>query len=395
LPEELAGSLSRGYLVASQAPGPFELINNVPAGAFSASGDAMLRFLLAMLGGGELEGRRILAPESFARMSEPQVVVAENALGLTLYEEHPYGVRLLGHGGDLAYFHAQLAFSPEHGFGVFVAQNSAGNGPLLSSVLVPALAKRYFAEPREPTEASSQPEPRDVSGSYMSSRRSDATLMRIIGLASQIRVRDVGAGEIDLGGRNALGNTLRYRAVAPDRYRALDGREEIAFERDAQGRAVRLLTAFPGVSYERVGLLDSRVFTYALVGSALAVALIALLAPLVAFSLRRALGAPARSSPRVGRVLIPLTAGLWLAHFAIAVAFLLQASREFWRLGPGDDGALIAAVALAWLAVPASLATTWRALAARSLAALVPALAFLALSWNAWHWRLLSNPLVY
>jgi CubicO group peptidase (beta-lactamase class C family) len=408
LPEDLAGLLSRGYLLGSQAPGPFELIDNVPAGALSVSGAAMQRFLLALLAGGELEGRRILAPESFARMLEPQVAVAENALGLTIYEQHPYGVRLLGHSGDLAYFHAQLAFSPEHRFGVFVAQNSAGNGPLLSSVLIPALAKRYFAEPREPAVGSPAAQPgaaSDVSGTYMVSRRSDATLMRTLGLVGQIRVQRGADGTLELGGsRDAAGATPRYRAVAPDRYRSLDGRDEIAFERDAQGRAVRLLVAFPGVSFERVGLVDSRAFTVVLVGAALVVSLFALIAPVLGLAVRAALRAPARSSPQLGRGLIPLTAGLWLAHVLTAAVFLQQASREFWRLAPGEDGALIAAVALAWLAAAASLAALWKILTAlrdpqrstlQRLGALVPALAFLSLTWYAWHWRLLSNPLQY
>lgn len=402
LPEGLSARLSRGYRVASQDPGPFEPTGNAPAGGLSASAEAMTRFLRAMLAGGELDGRRILTHESFARMLEPQVTVAGNALGLVIYEQHPYGVRLLGHSGDLVYFHSQLAFSPEHGFGVFVAQNSAGNGPLLGDILIPALAKRYFSDPERTRESQAVPrgELGDVSGVYMVSRRSDDTLLRTLGLAGQIRVRTGPDGVLELGGsRDVSGNAPRYRAIAPDRYRSLDGRDEIAFERDASGRAVRLLGSFPGVSFERVGLLDSQLFTFLLLGAALGVTAVVLLAP----GIRFLLGAPA-SGPRVRRALAPLTAGLWLAHFLLGAAFARQVSRELWRMAPGGDDLLIAAVALAWLAAGASLATSVAAVAAlrdpeivwlRRLAALVPALAFLSLTWYAWHWRLLSNPLQY
>jgi hypothetical protein len=107
---------------------------------------------------------------------------------------------------------------------------------------------------------------------------------------------------------------------------------------------------------------------------------------------------------RAARVLVPLTAGLWLAQLGIASAFFQRVMVEFWRMSRGQDGPLIAAVALAWLAAASSLATAVVVLSSlrdpgrsrvRRLASLLPVGAFLALTWFAWNWRMLSNPTQY
>ncbi len=408
LPERIAPFMSRGFLKASGEAGPFEVVNDVPAGGLSASGGAMARFMLALLAGGELEGRRVLSPESFARLLEPQVSVAGNALGLVIYESRLYGVRLLGHGGDLSHFHSDLAISPAHGFGVFVSQNSAGNGgPLLRSVLVPALVQRYLAVPipEEPAVIEAG-HAEQVSGVYMVSRRSDASVMRILGLIGQIDVRAMRGGRLETRGiANEAGNPKRWREVAPFRFRSLDGRDEIEFERDAGGRAVRLLPPFPGLTFERARWVDTQAFALGVAAPAGVIALCALFAPLAGAVARRALGAPpAPARPIAARSLSPLTAALWLAHFGGIAVFAGKAAAEVWRFSRGEDGVLLAAVGIGWIAALGSLATAalaaWgvrdsRRPLARRLASALPALAFLALAWLSWNWGLLSDPTRY
>ena len=121
-------------------------------------------------------------------------------------------------------------------------------------------------------------------------------------------------------------------------------------------------------------------------------------------------GGVRKGPPSAGAVLLVAALGL-LAAVAGARPELTAADAAAFvdgivepHLVRTDVGALIAAVALAWLAAAASLAAVWKILTAlrdpqRSTlqrpGALVPALAFLALTWYAWHWRLLSNPLQY
>lgn len=408
LPARFAARMSQGYAVASQPPGPFEFIHDAPAGALTASGAAMTRFMRMLLGRGELDGARVLSHDAFARWLEPQVTVAGNALGLAIMESRPHGVRLLGHGGDLSYFHSELAVSPEHGFGVFVAQNSLGNGGrLLRQALVPALVKRYFAERRREHAVAIEPgHAHEVAGTYMTTRRSDRSLMRVLGLLSQTRVTARDAHRIEGEGlTDAAGNTRTWREVAPYRFRSEDGELEIEFARDEPGRVTHVLPWFPGLTFERARFVDTLRFSLSVLLPALAVVLVTLVAPLAGLVARRSFrAAPAPPRPLTQRALFTATAALWLGAFAAILAFSGSAASAFWRFSSGNDTPLLVAVGLLWVAAALSLACLplgWRALRDpslsrwRRLGRALPALAFLALAWFAWNWGLLSNPTRY
>ncbi len=408
LPAQLAKLMSRGYQVGSGKPAPFEVINDAPAGALSASGDAMARFMLMLLGSGELDGARVLSRESFARWTQPQVDIAGNGLGLAIYETHLHGVRSLGHGGDLSHFHSELHVMPEHGFGVFVSQNSLGKSPrLLRSALVPALVKRYFAQPSlEQPKAIEPGHAARVVGAYMTTRRSDASWLRIQGLLDQTVVSASEDGTLEARGiTDAAENTLRWREVAPYRFRTLDGEREIEFVRDAEGRVVELEPWFPGVTYERAGFTDTQGFALAVFPVAAFVALGALLAPLAGRLTRRALGAPpAPARGRVARRLTLVTAGAWLAGASAFSAFTLDAATSVWRFSRNEDALLVAAIGVMWVAAALSVACIVaaarevrdaRLTLGRRAARALPALAFLALTWFAWNWGLLSDPTRY
>jgi len=408
LPAELAPLMSEGYQVASEEPGPFEVINDAPAGGLSASGDAMARFLAMLLGRGALDGQRVISEEGFARWIAPQVQLAGNGLGLAIYESHPHGVRTIGHGGDLSYFHSELHALPEHGFGVFVAQNSMGNGGrLLRSVLVPALMKRYFAEPgRDAEQSADAGHAAEVAGAYMTNRRSDASWLRLQGLLDQVVVTPSADGTIEARGIvDAAGNTQRWREVAPYRFRSLDGEREVAFARDEHGRVAWLEPAFPGVAYERAGFADGQSLASVLFPAAAAIAIAALLAPIAGWIARKGLGAPrAPARGAFASALTRLTAFVWLAALGSFAWFALDAASNFWRFSQREDGVLVASLAGMWLAAALSivcaLATARelrdaRATGLRRAARMLPALAFLALTWFAWHWRLLSDPTRY
>jgi hypothetical protein len=109
---------------------------------------------------------------------------------------------------------------------------------------------------------------------------------------------------------------------------------------------------------------------------------------------------------RLPRVLALATAGVWIASISTFVAFFfaLDAAQNVWRFSRNEDGLLVGALGGFWLAAALSLACAVvtareRMLApvsrVRRLARVLPALAFVALTWFAWNWGLLSNPLRY
>jgi CubicO group peptidase (beta-lactamase class C family) len=72
LPAELAPDMSQGYRFNGQfSAAPFELCQGSPAGALSATGSDMARFMLAHLQDGSYDGGRILGPET-ARLMQTQ-----------------------------------------------------------------------------------------------------------------------------------------------------------------------------------------------------------------------------------------------------------------------------------------------------------------------------------
>src|SRR5579864_7813898 len=70
---ELAPFLSEGYRATTEKPAlGFEVFNPAPAGGISSSAADMGRFAMALLNGGELDGQRILKPETRDLMWTPQ-----------------------------------------------------------------------------------------------------------------------------------------------------------------------------------------------------------------------------------------------------------------------------------------------------------------------------------
>src|SRR6266480_8089491 len=73
LPKELATLPSEGYRGNTEKPAVgFEIFNPAGAGGISSTAVDMGRFGQALLNGGELDGKRILKPETMARMWTPQ-----------------------------------------------------------------------------------------------------------------------------------------------------------------------------------------------------------------------------------------------------------------------------------------------------------------------------------
>lgn len=106
---------------------------SAPSGLVGSSTDA-IRFARAMLGGGELDGTRILEPETVAAMVEPRSEVVESPAGKLdsfsfgygwFIGEDARGRRILAHGGGGMAFTSMLMLWPEQERAVFVAANGS------------------------------------------------------------------------------------------------------------------------------------------------------------------------------------------------------------------------------------------------------------------------------
>ncbi|WP_231733785.1 serine hydrolase domain-containing protein, partial [Sphingomonas sp. CCH9-H8] len=126
LPAKLKPFMSQGYELGSGKAQRFEIIGMAPAGAMSASGADMAKFMLAFLD----QGGPLLKPATTAQMLKAQnfSVKGANQMALGFYEDWINGRRAVGHGGDTVYFHTDLKIFPAEKVGIFISVNSQGGG---------------------------------------------------------------------------------------------------------------------------------------------------------------------------------------------------------------------------------------------------------------------------
>jgi len=198
LPELLAERMATSYKVEAGAfvERPFEIVANFsPAGGLSATATDMVRFGQAILNGGVLDGNRILSEASVEEMLAPQFSHDERLMGMGLgfYAADYNGNRVVGHGGDLQWFHSYLGIDPGNDLTFFVSFGGLGGSTVRTS-FAPAFYDRFF--PRE--EAPPVP-PQDFAerakkyaGSYAFWRSNFSTIEKAFGLAGGLQVSATG-----------------------------------------------------------------------------------------------------------------------------------------------------------------------------------------------------------
>jgi CubicO group peptidase (beta-lactamase class C family) len=143
---------ARGYerrrgVVVPVPPRPVTAM--APAGAINSCAADMTRWLLAQLGGGQVDGRAVMSPGTVARQQTPHMVVPEDRT-FPASTRHAYGLgwligryrdhRLAEHGGGIDGFLTECMLLPDDGIGVAVMTNTS------SSALAPVLAYRVLDE---------------------------------------------------------------------------------------------------------------------------------------------------------------------------------------------------------------------------------------------------------
>lgn len=127
--------MARGYDTDGVKPHAFDHITIRPAAGASASAADVARYLRMLLGRGELDGVRLLRPESITRMETPKTTLAAHAghsfgYGLGVYSMMIGGHRFFGHNGGITGFVGSYAYSPELGVGFYFNLNAASDRPL-------------------------------------------------------------------------------------------------------------------------------------------------------------------------------------------------------------------------------------------------------------------------
>src|SRR5215467_14216008 len=172
LPARLKPMMSNGYDVATEEPKPFELVPPQPApdGSLSITGSDMAPFMIAHLQNGKYGTTRILQQQTAELMHARQFAMdrAVNGMALGFYEENRNGHHIIGHGGDLNYFHSDMHLVLDKGVGFFVSYNSSGKGELDErTALWHKFLDRYFPFSEPTTEAATKQVLDSVRGKYL------------------------------------------------------------------------------------------------------------------------------------------------------------------------------------------------------------------------------------
>lgn len=249
LPAALAPLSAVGYPRASEPAKGFEVVVPGPAGALSASGLDMAKFMIAHLDG----GRGILDPATAAtmhnspldRVNPYSLIPPLNRMELGFFETNINGREVIAHLGDTENFHTSLHLFMADRAGLYVSFNSAGREGAAHAVrgqLFQDFADRYFPS----TERDGRVDARTAAeharmmvGQWQNSRHSESNFVNILNLfgQSQISVDDKGALVIPAL-RGPGGALQKWVEIAPFVWRDANGHDRLA-AKVVDGKVVR------------------------------------------------------------------------------------------------------------------------------------------------------------
>ena len=243
LPKAMAPLMAESYKTASDGKQQaFEIISPAPAGAVTATALDMTHFMIAQLQNGLYDNTRILQQTTAVEMHKQQHTEAPglNGYALGFYHEDSHGQRIIGHAGDLDYFHSDLHLLLDANVGIFMSFNSAGNAGgahVIRTAVFDAFLDRYFpfkaAQPA--TVSTAKADAARVAGWYLASRRNDSGLRMMYAL-TQGRVQALPDGTITAAGMNNFAGTpLHWREIGPLQYQEVNGSHKLDFVTDANG----------------------------------------------------------------------------------------------------------------------------------------------------------------
>ena len=329
LSAELSPFASDGYRNSTEKPAlGFEIFNPAPAGGISSTGHDMGRFAQALLNGGELDGHRILKPETLAAMWTRQFAASEAlpAMCMGFYQTWRNGLHFIGHDGDLIAFHSMFLLEPTEKLAIFISYNSAGSANKSRGELLNSFADRYYPfTPAPQFQTYSVEELRAISGAYQSTRRSESNILKLGGLMEQ------GHATIDKDGvltldysKDLRGHVRKWKPIGKDLWQVDGDQQELFAIRDDSGRVVRLAGTFGGGQSERIPWYENAALIGPVFGTSVAILLLVAAATFV--RLGRKLFFSKRPPLRAQPGTVWLTPGPRLAAFAWLIVMIVAAS---------------------------------------------------------------------
>ncbi len=407
LQKSLADLPSQGYRGNTTKPAVgFEIFNPVGAGGVSSSAADMGRLGQALLNGGELDGKRILKPETLALMWTPQFRASDQLppICMGFYQDWRNHLRWIGHEGDLIAFHSLFFVEPTQKIVLFVSYNSAGGGSEPRPEIINFFSDRYF--PGAPdvqylkTPASQL---KDIAGTYESTRRDDTTKFKLSTLFSQrsVSVNKDGVLTIE-GAKDLRGHPIKWKPIGKDLWQAVDEQGRIFAIRDGHNKVVRLAVDFPGVQLQRVPWYENQTWVLTALWSSIGILVLVILASLIRtwrrlFQRRRPRPEPQpgtiwlTTAPQLAAFVWVILIGVLIGYFAIKGDDLMPPTPAWFKWFVAENVVALLAIMISTIAFIAGIdAWSRKVRVITKIKFSFVALACAFLSWFAIHWHIIG-----
>jgi CubicO group peptidase (beta-lactamase class C family) len=408
LPKDLEKLPSQGYPSSTlQAPIGFERFSPAGAGGLSSSAADMGLFAQALLNGGELDGHRILKPQSLQAMWTPQFRASEELApqGLGFYENWRNDLKWIGHEGDFGGFHSLFFVEPRDKLVLFVSYNSLSSFSKTREELLNDFSDRYFPQVLHQTFVSVPREQlADIEGFYQPTRRADSTQLKLLFLFAQFHAALDKDGVLHVDEfKNLRGHPTRWRPIGKDLWQEVDEQNKFFAVRSADGAIVRVAPYFPGVQLERVPWYEHDHLIFVLLAVSFAI-VCSVLSALLLRLVRRYLLRSSQPIPKPGTlplsVLQRSVAVYWVALIVgLAIVVAIVVLDDTLRLTSAWDKYFLIGDIFFAIAVVLSLFTVvsavrvWRRPGIRTMSQIkftLVGLACLFLSWFVVHWNVIG-----
>ncbi|WP_425408154.1 serine hydrolase domain-containing protein [Hyphococcus sp.] len=229
---------------------PFELVSPAPAGSMSSTALDMERYMRAWLNGTELDGARLLEPETARAMRErlyPGRPGADFAHGFRNGKFAGYDT--FEHSGATQTSFTTMIMIPELEIGVFASVNG-NNGSQTQAQIVDRILDVMIGDARKAPPATIALDNAEAfTGSYLTTRRSHKNAMKIFSLVggnASVAATDDGMLLVSAGNE-----AVKYRRVGERSFQEVDGDDVIVFDLDDDGAALRFHVPYGHVAAER------------------------------------------------------------------------------------------------------------------------------------------------
>ena len=364
LPDDLAPLMAKTYRPWPLPQMEFQTII-APAGALSATGTDMGRFMRALINGGALDGVRILPKARLDEMMAPGQATPAGYLGLVFFGTKVAGHDSIGHDGDTTTFFSDLKIFPEQGVGVFVSRSGTGEVQATGQIPDPAtaIAKRFLPKVRETADVRTASFPADpgVAGIYHSSRRAESSFVRFNDLVAERVLKIDGAGNVrSYSAIWPFGDGRMLKRVERNLYEAPEGGRNAFVDDSGSGS----YWAVPALRLQRVPWsFDARWIVPAFLVSAVIILLTLLAWPVAALWRYWRKKRWSQDSGDLRRHLAVRLVLLVDAAAIVASAVLfIMGSMDLTRLDDALDPLLIALYALAWTGMFGAILVLWAAI---------------------------------